>query len=108
MNNGRAIWYHSGGPLQQQGQTDRQTAAQLVPAALGAGKPGSRLRSINTYRLRIACTPGKQQLKAVLALERSKLFPGSTAPQDIVLKDVTYRVSGGDCVAAPTRQSCNT
>jgi hypothetical protein len=51
------------------------------------------VRSINTYRLRLACTPAEQQLKAVQALERSKLFPGSTAPQDIVLRDITYRVS---------------
>lgn len=62
------------------------------PAAV-AGKPGSKVRSINTFRLRPACTPAETQLKSYDSLERSKLFPDSSAPQGIRLRDVTYKVS---------------
>jgi hypothetical protein len=57
-----------------------------------AGKPGSQLRSINTYRLRPACTPVDTQLKAYQSLERSKRLPNSTAPQGIRITDIVYKV----------------
>lgn len=68
----------------------------LVCLSWSAGKPGSQVHSINTYRLRPACTPAETQLKAYQSLARSKLLPNSTAPQDIGIRDVVYKVRGGD------------
>jgi hypothetical protein len=63
-------------------------SALLCPA----GKLGSLLRSINTYRLRRACTPADTQLKAYQSLERSKLLPNRTAPQGLRITDIVYKV----------------
>lgn len=58
------------------------------------GRPGSKAKvhSINTYRLREACTPAAMQLKAITTLPRSAMFPNSSAPQAAELRDITYRV----------------
>lgn len=58
------------------------------------GRPGSRakVRSIDTYRLRTACTPAAMQLKSITTLQRSAMYPNSSAPQAAELRDVTYRV----------------
>lgn len=56
------------------------------------GQPGSKVVSRRLYRLRQACTPPKMQLTAVQKLRRSTLLPGSTLPQQIALRNVTYKV----------------
>lgn len=57
------------------------------------GRPGSRakLRSLDTYRLRSACTPAVTQMKSITTLQRSAQFPNSSAPQEAELRDITYK-----------------
>lgn len=56
------------------------------------GHPGSRVQSIDTYRLRLACTPPEMQLKSIQTMQRSALYPNRSTAQDVDLRDVTYRV----------------
>jgi hypothetical protein len=58
------------------------------------GRPGSKakVRSLDTYRLRSACTPAATQIKSITTLQRSAQFPNSSAPQEAELRDITYKV----------------
>lgn len=56
------------------------------------GQPGSRIRSIRTYRIRAGCTPAPVQIRALEALKRSSLFPNSTSSQHVELRNVSYKV----------------
>lgn len=61
------------------------------------GQPGplsAQVRSIDTVRLRSACTPAAAQMKAIMAMPRSLILPNRTAPQGAHLQDVIYKVGG--------------
>lgn len=61
-----------------------------------SGLPGSSIVCSNVYRLRDACTPPEVQVKSMKAMQRSRLMPNSSSPQQVSVRDVEYRVSWVD------------